>query len=198
MDGHAGAPLSLELGALGERYVESTRPVTGGKPRFVDKMPLNYFYLGLIRLALPNAKIVCVRRDSLDTCVSNFRQLFAVTFSYYNYANDLRDLGRYYAAFDRLMTHWERTLGAAMLRLQYEDLVRDHEAETRRLLEFCGLPWEPECLRFHENTAPVATASAVQVRAPLNDKSIGRWRRYAAHLGPLREALAAEGVQAEG
>ena len=188
----------LELAALGERYVESTRPITGGKPRFVDKMPLNYFYLGLIRLALPNAKIVCVRRDGLDTCVSNFRQLFALTFSYYNYANDLRDLGRYYVAFDRLMTHWERTLGAAMLRLQYEDLVRDHEAETRRLLEFCGLPWEPDCLRFHENTAPVATASAVQVRAPLNDNSIGRWRRYSAHLGPLREALASEGSLAEG
>jgi tetratricopeptide (TPR) repeat protein len=185
---------ALDFGTLGRRYIDSTRPTTGSKPRFVDKMPLNYFYLGVIRLALPNARIVCVRRDPLDTCVSNFRQLFAVTFSYYNYAYDLRDLGRYYAAFARLMTHWERTLGGAMLRVQYEDLVRDPEAETRRLLEFCRLPWEPDCLRFHENAAPVATASAVQVRAPLNDKSIGRWRRYEAHLGPLREALAAEGI----
>lgn len=189
--------VGLDFAALGERYLESTRPITGGKPRFVDKMPLNYFYIGLIRLALPNAKIVCVRRHCLDTCVSNFRQLFAVTFSYYNYANDLSDLGRYYAAFDRLMAHWERELGSAVLRVQYEDLVRDHEGQTRRLLEFCGLPWEPECLRFHENAAPVATASAVQVRAPLNDKSIGRWRHYEAHLGPLREALAAEGVSTE-
>ena len=172
--------------------------MTGGQPHFVDKMPLNYFYLGLIRLALPNAKIVAVRRDCLDTCVSNFRQLFAVGFSYYNYANDLRDLGRYYAAFDRLMAHWERTLGPALVRVQYEELVRDHEAQTRRLLELCELPFEPQCLRFHENEAPVATASAVQVRAPLNDQSIGRWRRYAPHLAPLREALAAEGVEAPG
>jgi len=192
-----GRAANLDFGALGERYLESTRPITGSKPRFVDKMPLNFFYLGLIRLALPNAKIVCVRRNGLDTCVSNFRQLFAVAFSYYNYAYDLRDLGRYYAAFARLMTHWERTLGGALLRVQYEDLVRDPEGETRRLLEFCGLAWEPACLRFHENAAPVATASAVQVRAPLNDKSIGRWRCYQAHLGPLREALAAEGVATE-
>ncbi|HEX5047243.1 MAG TPA: sulfotransferase [Gammaproteobacteria bacterium] len=188
---------NLDFDALGNRYIESTRPLTGAKPRFVDKMPLNYFYLGLIRLALPKAKVVCVRRDCLDNCVSNFRQLFAVTFSYYNYAYDLRDLGRYYAAFDRLMAHWERTLRGAMLRVQYEDLVQDPEAETRRLLDFCGLPWEARCLRFHENSAPVATASAVQVRAPLHDKSIGRWRRYAAHLGPLRETLAAEGIPTE-
>jgi tetratricopeptide (TPR) repeat protein len=184
----------LDFAALGERYLESTRPITGGKPRFVDKMPLNYFYLGLIRLALPNAKIVCVRRDPLDTCVSNFRQLFAVTFSYYNYSNDLRDLGRYYVAFDRVMTHWERVLGPSLLRVQYEDLVTSHEPQTRRLLDFCGLPWEDRCLRFHENAAPVATASAVQVRSPLNDSSIGRWRRYAAHLEPLRTELAAAGV----
>jgi tetratricopeptide (TPR) repeat protein len=188
---------TLDFAALGDRYVESTRPLTGSKPHFVDKMPLNYFYLGVIRLALPNAKIVCLRRDCLDTCVSNFRQLFSVNFSYYNYAYDLRDLGRYYAAFDRLMTHWEQTLGGALLRVQYEKLVREPEAETRRLLEFCGLRWEPECLRFHENAAPVATASAVQVRAPLNDSSIGRWRHYAAHLGPLLETLAAEGVVTE-
>lgn len=188
---------TLDFAALGNFYIESTRPLTGAKPRFVDKMPLNYFYLGVIRLALPNAKIVCVRRNALDNCVSNFRQLFAVTFSYYNYAYDLRDLGRYYAAFARLMTHWERTLGGAMLRVQYEDLVREPEAQTRRLLEFCGLPWQAQCLRFHENAAPVATASAVQVRAPLNDKSIGRWRHYAAHLGPLLETLAAEGVSPE-
>jgi tetratricopeptide (TPR) repeat protein len=187
----------LDFEVLGDRYIDSTRPLTGAKPCFVDKLPLNYFYLGLIRLALPNAKIVCLRRDPLDTCVSNFRQLFAAGFSYYNYANDLRDLGRYYAGFARLMAHWERVLGPALLRVQYEDLVRDYERQARRLLDFCGLAWEPECLRFYENAAPVATASAVQVRAPLNDKSIGRWRRYAEHLGPLREVLAAEGVDVD-
>ncbi len=188
------AGVGVDFAELGRRYVESTRPVTGHKARFVDKMPLNFLYVGFIRFALPNAKIVCLRRDPVDTCLSNFRQLFALNFSYYNYAYDLRDVGRYYVQFDRLMAHWDRVLPGAVLRVQYEDLVHRQEAETRRLLEFCGLPWEPQCLDFHENVAPVATASAVQVRKPLYATSIGRWRRYAAHLEPLLAELAAGGI----
>jgi hypothetical protein len=188
------ASVAIDFADLGRRYVDSTRPATGSTPRFVDKMPLNFFYAGLIRLALPNAKIVCLRRDALDTCLSNFRQLFALTFSYYNYSYDLGDIGRYYVAFDRLLAHWDRALPGAVLQLRYEDLVLDQEAQTRRLLEFCGLPWEEGCLAFHENRAPVATASAVQVRQPLYASSIGRWRRYAHHLEPLAEDLARCGV----
>jgi hypothetical protein len=188
------ASAAIDFADLGRRYVDSTRPNTGSTPRFVDKMPLNFFYVGLIRFALPNAKIVCLRRDVLDTCLSNFRQLFALTFSYYNYSYDLGDIGRYYAAFDRLLAHWDRALPGAVLQVGYEELVLDQEAQTRRLLEFCGLPWEAGCLAFHENRAPVATASAVQVRQPLYASSVGRWRRYARHLEPLAQELARCGI----
>lgn len=186
--------VETDMRALGERYIESSRRITGGSARFVDKMPLNYFYVGLIHLALPRAKIVCLRRNALDTCVSNFRQLFAAGFSYYNYAYDLEDIGRYYALFDRLIAHWHAVLPGKVLEVRYEDLVTAQEAQTRRLLEHCGLDWDPACLDFERNAAPVATASAVQVRRRLNADSIGRWRRYAAHLEPLKGRLAAAGL----
>jgi tetratricopeptide (TPR) repeat protein len=186
--------MQTDFAALGEAYLASTRPLTGNTPRFVDKMPLNFFYIGFIHFALPHAKIVCLRRAPLDTCVSNFRQMFATGFSYYNYAHDLLDIGRYYAMFDRLIRHWDETLPGKVLQLAYEDLVRDQEAQTRRLLEFCGLDWEPQCLDFQDNTAPVATASAVQVRERLYVSSIERWRRYADKLEPLIDVLEAEGI----
>lgn len=186
--------VEVDHAALGRAYLESTRPITGGRPRFVDKMPLNFWYVGFIARALPNAKIVVLERDPLDTCVSNYRQLFSLTFPYYNYAYDLRDLGRYYAGFHRLMAHWDTVLPGRVLRLRYEKIVANQEMETRRLLDYCGLPWEDACLAFHENRAAVATASAVQVRSKLYTTSIGRWRRYAAHLEPLRAELAAAGL----
>ena len=185
---------ACDLAAVGRHYIESTRPNTGGTPRFVDKMPLNFFYLGFIALALPRAKIVCLRRHPLDSCLSVYRQLFAVTFSYYNFAYDLGDIGRYYVLFDRLMAHWRRVLPGRVLEVQYEALVERQESETRRILEFCGLPWEPACLNFQDNAAPVATASSVQVRAPLYNTSVGRWRRYRAHLEPLVEQFDAAGI----
>ena len=186
--------VNVDFAALGERYLASTRPITGAKPRFVDKMPLNFLYVGFIALALPNAKIVCLNRDPLDTCLSNFRQLFSLTFSYYNYSYDLRDIGLYYASFERLMRHWDEVLPGRVLRVRYEDLVQNQEPETRRLLDFCGLHWDGACLEFQENAAAVATASAVQVRSKLYATSIGRWRRYARHLAPLRAELSAAGI----
>lgn len=180
--------------ALGRAYLQSTRPLTGAKPRFVDKMPFNFWYVGLIAAALPNARIVALERDPLDTCVSNYRQLFALGSAEYGYAYDLRDLGRYYAGYRSLMAHWDAVLPGRILRVRYEDLVADQEGETRRLLDHCGLEWQDACLAFHENSAAVATASAVQVRSKLYDTSIGRWRHYAAHLEPLRAELAAAGV----
>ena len=188
------AAFAADRGALGRRYLESTRPTEPPAQRFVDKMPLNFFYVGFIHGALPNAKIVCLRRNPLDTCLSNFRQLFALDFSYYDYAYDLSDIGRYYVLFDELMRHWHAVLPGRILDVEYERLVTRQEPETRRLLEFCGLPFEQACLRFQENPAPVATASAVQVREPLNAASIGRWRRYARELEPLRAELVAAGV----
>jgi len=184
--------MALDLGAIGDAYIAQTRP--DDRPRFVDKMPLNFFYLGHIARALPAARLVVVRRQPLDACLSNFRQLFALDFSYYDYAYDLEDTARYYAMFDRLVAHWERVLPGRMHEIQYERLVVDSRAETQRLLEHCGLEWEQRCLEFERNPAPVATASAVQVRQPLHAGAIGRWRHYETGLRPVIETLRGMGV----
>jgi hypothetical protein len=148
----------------------------------------------LIRRALPNAKIVCVRRNALDTCLSNYRQLFATTLSYYNYSYDLLDTGRYYAAFSALMRAWQDTAPDNYLEIRYEDVVDRTEEETRRLLEFCELPWEAQCLSFQDNAAPVATASAAQVRQPIYRTAVERWRHYEHELAPLRALLVDAGA----
>ncbi|WP_240098743.1 tetratricopeptide repeat-containing sulfotransferase family protein [Thermomonas flagellata] len=183
--------------ALGEAYVASTRPGTAVRPRFVDKLPHNFLYLGHIARALPNARIVCLRRNPMDTCLGNFRQLFAQTSPYYDYSFDLLDTGRYYLQFDALMRHWQRVLPGRVLELHYEALVDDQEGQTRRLLAHCGLEWDPACLRFTDNAAPVATASAVQVREPLHRRALARWKRYGPALDGLRALLEAAGVQVE-
>ncbi|WP_176695880.1 tetratricopeptide repeat-containing sulfotransferase family protein [Phenylobacterium immobile] len=185
----------LDLASVGEAYVESLAALRGDARRLVDKMPLNVFYAGLIHRALPDARIVCLRRDPMDACLANYRQLFATAFSYYAYGYDLEHVGRYYLGFDRLVAHWRATLPAdRFTEVAYEDIVADQEGETRRLLDFCGLDFDPACLAFHENAAPVATASSVQVRQPLYASSIGRWRRYGAGLDPLRRVLEAGGL----
>ena len=119
-------------------------------------MPLNFFYAALIRRALPNAKIICVRRGALDACLGSYRQLFATSFAYYNYSYDLLDTGRYYVAFDALSRRWRQSLGEGYTEVRYEDVVEHTEREARRLLEFCGLRWDPACLAFQNNAAPVA------------------------------------------
>jgi tetratricopeptide (TPR) repeat protein len=187
--------LHVDLQALGHDYVERTRPAGQSQPRFVDKMPLNFFYLGHIARALPAASIVVLRRHPLDAGLSNFRQLFATGFSYYDYARDLRDIGRYYAQFERLLAHWQATLPGRVHEVWYESLVAEQRAETERLLTHCRLPWEEACLHFERNASAIATASAVQVRQPLYASSVGRWRRYQRHLQPLRDELATAGVK---
>jgi hypothetical protein len=187
--------MSIDLPAVGRAYVEQTRP-DGARPRFVDKMPLNFFYLGHVARALPGARLVVVRRDPLDTCLGNFRQLFALGFSYYDYAYDLLDTGRYYLAFDRLVAHWRAVLPGRVHEVSYERLVADQHGETRRLLEHCGLDWEDACLSFERNPAAVATASAVQVREPLHARAVGRWRHYERELQPLIRLLADQGCAA--
>lgn len=180
---------------MGRLYLEGTRHVTGNGPHFIDKLPQNFLYLGFIARALPRAKIVCLRRNAMDTCVSNFRQLFAPESPYFDYSYDLLEVGRYYLMFDDLMKHWQSVLPGRVLEVEYESLVADIEPQVRRLLAFCGLPWEPHCIDFHTNMAPVTTASAVQVRQPLNDSSIGRWRRYGAHTDALERLLSEAGVR---
>jgi tetratricopeptide (TPR) repeat protein len=179
---------------LGEAYLASTRPGTSGKPRFVDKLPHNFLYAGFIARALPNARIVCLRRHPLDTCLSNFRQLFSMASPNFDYSFDLLDIGRYYVLFDRLIAHWDRVLPGRILQVDYERLVERQEPTSRRLLEFCGLPWHEDCLRFERNAQPVATASAVQVRSPIYRGALGRWRHYETELGPLRDLLGRAGI----
>jgi tetratricopeptide (TPR) repeat protein len=188
------AAATLDFAGVGRAYLESTRPHTGGTLHFIDKMPLNFLYAGLIHRALPRARIICVKRGAADTCLGNYRQLFATGFSYYDYAYDLGDTARYVAGFDRLTKYWCQVLGGAWLEVRYEDVVTDLEVQARRLLAFCGLTWDPACLDFQHNPSPVATASSVQVRSPIYATSIGRWQQYRPHLDPALTVLAELGV----
>lgn len=180
---------SLDWRRLGQQYIASTRPATAQRPRFVDKLPHNFLFAGFIAAALPNARLICLHRDPMDTCLSNFRQLFSLNSRYYDYSFDLLDTGRYYIQFHRLMRFWREQLPGRILEIEYETIVDDQEASTRRLLEFCGLPWNDACLRFEENEAPVATASAVQVRSPMYRSAMKRWKRYESQLLDLERML---------
>ena len=180
--------------ALGSRYLESTRPLTGQRPHFTDKLPHNFLYLGHIARALPNATLVCVRRNPMDTCLGNFRLLFAPESPYFGYSYDLLDTGRYYLLFDRLMAHWKQRFPGRIVEVDYEALVADQEGVTRQLLDDADLEWDPACLDFAANPAPVATASAGQVREPLHAGAIGRWKRYRTELEPLRALLEKAGI----
>ena len=172
--------------AFGKSYLEETVIHRAGAPFFTDKMPNNFRHLGLIKAMLPKAKIIDARRNPLDCCVSGFKQLFAEgqEFSY-----DLADLGRYYVDYVALMDHWDAVMPGAVLRVQHETLLEDFEGEVRRMLAYLGLPFEDQCLRFHETARSVRTASSEQVRRPLNRDGVGQWKAFEAQLGPLREAL---------
>ena len=188
----------LDMAQLGENYIASTRPRTGHTTHFTDKLPLNFMYLGLIHLALPQAKLICLRRDPMDTCLSNYRQLFAVNYKYYHYNYDLLDCGRYYQRFDRLMRHWGEVMPGAVHELHYEQLVAEPERVSRELLAFCELPWETQCLDFYSGKASVATPSATQVRQPIYNSSVDRWRRYGDAMQPLYDMLSSAGCYPQG
>lgn len=179
---------------VGETYVASTRPQTGHTARFVDKFPFNFLYAGFIACAMPHAKLVCLRRHPMDSCLGNFRQLFAEKLPYYDYSFDLLDTGRYYVQFDRLMAHWQRVFPGRILELSYEALVTDPTTAISELLAFCGLPWNDACLRSEALPTAVATASALQVREPIHARAVGQWHRYEEQLRDLRDLLAQAGV----
>jgi tetratricopeptide (TPR) repeat protein len=183
---------TLDFAALGRDYLARARAAYGGSGRFIDKLPLNYLYCGLIRRALPNARIVHVVRHPMAVCYAMYKTLFK---SGYPFSYDLREIARYYAAYRRLMAHWQSTMPGAVYDLKYEDLIADQAGETRKLLEYCGLEWEDGCLAFHRNPTPSMTASASQVRRPLYDSSVSQWRHYEARLSELRDTLAAEGIE---
>lgn len=184
------AASAIDLALVGRHYQKTTAPLAGGMAYMVDKMPLNFFYAALMTRAFPKVKIIALRRGAMDSCLSNFRQLFSTQFSYYNYTYDLDDTAFFYREFDTLMTHWRGSLSPdRFMEVAYEDIVFDQENQTRRLLDFCDLEFEETCLNFHENTAAVSTASSVQVRQPLYAGSIGRWKKYGDKLDSLKAAL---------
>lgn len=184
----------LDWKELGERYLASTRPLSGQTPHFIDKFPHHFLHAGFLANALPRARMICVRRNPLDTCLGNFREFFSESSTLHGYACDLMDIGRYYILFDRLMTHWQQTFPGRIFEVSYESLVTDQEVQTRRMLAFCALPWDPACLSFEANRAPTATASAAQVRSPIHRDAVHRWKFYEKQLAPLAEMLSAAGI----
>jgi hypothetical protein len=165
------------------RYLDGLAPEA---PRITNKLPGNMVFVGLVSLLYPQAKIIHCTRDPLDTCFSCYSKLFTTghPFSY-----ELGELGRFHRMYARLMQGWEVALPGRMLQLRYEDLVQDFEAQVRRLVSYCGLPWDEACLRFHESRRSVRTASLAQVRRPIYANSVGRWRNYEKELAPLKAAL---------
>jgi hypothetical protein len=190
----AAAAIS-DMGAIGRDYLQRARHHRRDPAlRFTDKFPGNFHYAGFIAQALPSARIVCLRRHPMDTVLSNFRNLFAVSSRYYDYSYDLLDIAAYYVRFDRLMRLWRDALPGRIIEMRYEDLVADQEGETRRLLAHCGLAWSDDCLSFHTNHAPVSTPSAAQVRQPIYRDSVARWKQHAAVLEPVQRFFEDAGV----
>jgi predicted Zn-dependent protease len=172
---------------LGADYIERTRiQRKTAKPLFIDKMPNNFSHIGLIRLALPNAKIIDARRHPMACCFSAFKQHFAEG---HRYSYSLADTARYYRDYVELMDHFDRVLPGKVHRVFYENMIADTEAEVHRLLAYCGLPFENSCLRFYENDRPVRTASSQQVRQPIYRHGLDHWRHYESWLGPLKDGL---------
>ncbi len=177
---------------LGAQYLESTRIHRSDAPVFIDKMPNNFRHIGLIHLILPNSKIIDARRHPMACCFSGFKQLFAhgQTFTY-----RLEDIGKYYRDYIRLMDHWDAVLPGRVWRVQYEEMVTDTEAQIRALLDYCGLEFEEQCLRFYETERAVRTPSSEQVRKPIYTEGLEQWRNFETYLDPLKEALGPEVMQ---
>ncbi len=184
--------LDVDLYELGTAYIESTRPATAHSSRFIDKMPLNYLYCGLIHRALPQAKIIALQRSPMDTCYAVYKAMFT---NAYPFSYDLDELGRYYLAFRQLMSHWRRIIGPNFLTVNYEALILNQEDTSRAIIEHCGLEWEDACLNFHQSEYASGTASAVQVRKPVYTSSIGKWKNYERQLQPLVRLLEDNNVE---
>jgi Sulfotransferase family len=183
-----------KLFSLGADYLAHVRRMAPSADRITDKMPGNFLAAGLVHLALPNARIIHIRRDPIDTCFSCFSTLFAAD---HPHAYDLGELGRYYRAYAALMEHWHDLFPVeVMIEVQYETLVTDFEGEARRIVAHCGLDWDDACLAFYRTQRPVQTASMLQVRQPIYQSSVGRWRPYQDMLGPLLEALRGYPIEA--
>jgi hypothetical protein len=178
---------AAQLAALGERYLAESPPFRKtDRPYFTDKSPWNWMEAGLIRLILPHAKIIDIRREPMAACFANFKQVLT---DGADFSNDLRDVGRYYVEYAAIMEHWETVMPGRIHFVQYERLVEDTENEIRRMLDYCGLPFEEGCLRFWETDRVVSTPSASQVRRPIYRQALEQWRNFEPWLGPLKAAL---------
>ena len=171
---------------FGERYITDTRAYRRDKPYFIDKMPNNFRHIGLIHLMLPKAKIIDARREPMACCFSNLKQLYAKG---QNFSYSIEDMARYYRTYLELMRHWDAVLPGRILRVWYEDVVDDLEGNVRRILEFCGLKFEPRCLEFYKTERSVCTPSSEQVRQPIFHDGLSQWRNYEPWLDSLKESL---------
>jgi tetratricopeptide (TPR) repeat protein len=187
----ADISLALDFHELGRRYVEAARDLAGDSPRFVDKLPFNFLYCGYVQASLPKAKLINLTRDPLDTCYAVYKTLF---FGAYLFSYDLEELADYYISYRRQMEHWHEVLPGGILDVSYEALVQNPEAEARRILDWCGLDWEPEVLDFHTQDVPAMTASAMQVRQSFYTESIGNWRRAGSGFDGIRQKLETAGI----
>ena len=185
------AAAALNPAQLGTTYLESSTRMRGKLPRFVDKLPVNYLNVGLILAALPNAKIVHLVRGPMDACFASFKQLFADA---YLHSYDQEEMARHHVRYRDLMAHWHREFPGRIIDISYEATAADLEPNARKLIAALDLEWEDACLNFHESSAGVATASAVQVREPAHTRSIGRWRHYEKQLAPMAQTLQDAGV----
>jgi tetratricopeptide (TPR) repeat protein len=179
---------------LGRQYCRAIDGFCNPAPRLIDKTPLNFLYLGLIRQALPGARVIHMRRHPLDSCYAMYKTLFRAG---YPFSYTLQETGRYYLAYHGLMAHWRSTLPNAFLDVDYEALIADPEGQARRILDYLGLDWEDGCLQFHRRAGAAATASAAQVRQPIYSSSVGMWRNYARQLAPLAERLRERGIDVD-
>jgi tetratricopeptide (TPR) repeat protein len=177
----------VDYAVVAQRYLANTRWRSGGRAFYTDKLPRNFMQLGFIRRALPQARILHMVRDPMDTCFSNLKELFGAA---YAYSYDFGDLARHHANYRRLMAHWHAVMPGAILDVPYAELVTDPERVARAVLAHCGLSWEPACIAIERRQAASMTASSVQVREPIQSRYLGQWQRYARQLQPLRELLA--------
>jgi tetratricopeptide (TPR) repeat protein len=186
---------AADMEALGRGYMAAVKAALGFGGRFVDKLPLNSFLAPLILQALPDARVICLRRHPADAVLSNYRQDFGVSADMLDYTFDLEAAATYYAGWDRMMKRFAEALPEdRFTEVAYEDIVADLEGQVRRLLDFCGLDFEEACLHFEDNAAPVATASAAQVRQPIYASSVGRWKKYRPAIDPALKVLVDAGV----
>lgn len=181
----------INFKALGENYLASTRPETGHTPHFIDKLPLNSLYVGLIYLALPNAKIIHVTRHPLDTCYAIYKQLFT---NGYPFSYDLVELAQYYIEHDKMMKHWHQQLPGVIHQVAYEEVVSDLTGTAKKLIKYCQLDWQKQCSDFQNNTSPSTTASATQVRQKIYQSSTRKWRQFEKELSPIKHLLEQAGI----